>query len=139
MSRKNLNQSKMKKILLLSFITFIMVMSIDFSAEAQSSEWGYIGASGGVSVYWRYRKELKDQYISELKFVNGNSYKVKISFNAYFTCADGTGYNESGQTIYIAAESEKAGQWSGLMYYPCGGTLPPKTGGYKKLIVTEEE
>ena len=124
----------MKKYLLILF-AIGMIFSFSSAASAQNSGWIYVGTHQGVSVHWRYRQELKDQYISELKFDNTNGYKVEISVKSRFVCASGEEVIGIGQMDTIAANDSKGGQWAGYFYYPCGGTKPPRSGGFKDFTV----
>jgi hypothetical protein len=116
-------------------IPLAISLIVGMEAYAQNNEWIYIKDYEGISISWRWRQELKDQYISELKFDNNNSYKVDITFIPHFVCADGTDHIETGMTHTIAPGGKKGGQWDGLFFYPCKGIRPPRYGGYKNLIV----
>ncbi|MDZ4846929.1 MAG: hypothetical protein SH857_15445 [Chitinophagales bacterium] len=116
-------------------VLVIVMLAFTFVSNAQSDAWTSIKTYSGVSIYWRYRQELKDQYRSELKFTNNNSYDVEISFIPVFACSDGSDYRESGQSLSVIAGGTKAGEWEGLGYYVCKGLKPPRNGGYEKLYV----
>ena len=120
-----------------AFITLFTVLCIADTAMPQNNVWIYIKDYQGVGVYWRYRQELKDQFISELKFENRNGYKVEVSVSPQFTCEDGTVTNESSQMFNIKSNGTQGGQWAGLFYYPCGGKRPPRSGGYSRLTVKQ--
>jgi len=124
----------MKKIVL-AVLCGLMMVSFVNTSKAQNNVWVFVKTFEGVSVYWRWRQELKDQYISELKFENNNSYKVEFSFTPYFVCDDGREHTESAQMDTIAPYGKKGGQWEGYLYYPCDGKRPPRSGGYKNLTV----
>lgn len=116
----------MKRFLALAiFLTFAMQAFSQF-------DWAFITSGSGVDFYWRCRKELKDQFISELKVVNNNSYPVKIVLTSTFTVG-GVDYKESRVVDYLKPNVTKAGQWSGYFYYPGGGKTCPS---YAKLDFT---
>src|SRR5215831_14498973 len=110
-------------------IVLLSALSFTNSVLPQNNVWIYIKDYQGVGVYWRYRQELKDQYISEMKFVNHNSYKVEVSVKPEFICASGSREEETSMMFNIRANGEQAGQWAGLFWYPCDGKQPPRSGG----------
>jgi len=120
-------------------ILFLSLFIIVLECTAQDNQWRYIKDYEGVSVYWRYRQELKDQYISELKFVNNNSFKIEISFKPYFVCANGNEHKESAQMFTLQSGASAAGQWKGLYYYPCGGSQVPRSGGFREMRVSRDD
>ena len=126
-----------KTILTIGF--FLMLFAFAEESKAQNNTWIFVESYKGVNVYWRYRQELKDQYISELKFENKNSYKVEIKVLPSFFCQDGTRKDYSEMMDTIAGYGTKAGQWEGYAWYPCDGTRPPSKGGFKSFSVKESQ
>ena len=101
--------------------------------------WAHVGDFDGVRVWWRYRRELKDQVESALKMENLNSYKVTIEYTAWFLAADGTDYQDSGRDS-MAPGAVKSGNTAGLWYHvrdakrECAD--PPLSGGIRDMTVT---
>ena len=110
------------------------LLALPAASFAQNNVWHPVQGAGGVDVAWRWRQELKDQFIAELKFQNRNPYKVDVSFRAYFVCNDGREVIDSGSTISVNPNGETGGQWAGLFWYPCPGERP-RVGGYRDLRV----
>ncbi len=104
------------------------------NAQNQTGKWVFDVNKDGVEVYARWRQELSDQFIAELKFVNTNDYKVDVTFEPLYTCPDGSEYNGGGNLITLKAGQEKHGDWAGLFDYPCKKTAPKK-GGVKSITV----
>lgn len=103
---------------------------------ADAQEWKYINNYKGIDIYWRFRKEAYGtRYICELKLENTNSYKVNINFKARFICSDGNEILDNGNSITVSANSSKAGQYSGLWWYPCDDGKAPAKGGYTEMDV----
>jgi hypothetical protein len=116
------------------FILFAIVLVVN--AKAQNNVWNSIKEIDGVMMYWRYRMELRDQYICELKFENNNSYDVSVSFKAHFVCANGHDFLSAQDFTTVKANNKKAGQWDGLSYYPCeNATEPPGMGGLRNITI----
>lgn len=130
--KKDVNEMKRIGLIVMALLAFGVFSQ---NTKAQNNTWIYINSSGGVSVYWRYRQELKDQYISEMRFENRNAYKVYVSVTPSFFCTDGHEEPQSSAGFDIRPMGEQAGQWAGLFWYPCGGKNPPRSGGYRSISV----
>ena len=113
----------------------LMALSIPVPAKSQNNVWVFITTFEGVAVSWRWRQELRNQYISELKFENTNSHRVEIHVTAAFVCEDGSKEVENEQMDTIGPGATKGGQWAGYFWYPCGGTRPPNQGGFEDFAV----
>lgn len=97
-------------------------------------QWAHVGDFDGVRVWWKYRREFKDQVESALKMENLNSYKVTIEYTAWFLAADGTDYQDSGRCS-MAPGAVKTGNTGGLFYYVKDARRasadPPRSGGIR--------
>jgi tetratricopeptide (TPR) repeat protein len=105
-----------------AFLTLIICVII---AEAFSQDgWNYVTSGYGVDFYWQCKNEAKNLNRSVIKVVNKNSYKVSVSLTPTFTVNTKI-FNMGPQAVNIAAHSEQAGQWSGLVWRPDGGKTCP--------------
>lgn len=131
----------MKTIIKLILVVGMILGAVNVYAAKYRNDnvWMHAGDWNGVSVYWRFRQELSDQFIAELKFENHNPYKVSVSFKSEFYCPNGSGpVVDSGQEVDIKAGATVGGQWAGLFWYPCPG-VPPSRGGYQNMIVKRQD
>ncbi len=107
---------------------------------ASEGTWQHVGDFDGVRVWWKHRRELRDQIESALKMENLNSYQVTIEFNASFIAADGSDYTESGQRFSMAPGATKTGNTGGLFYYVKdarrSSANAPQAGGILDMTVT---
>ena len=110
------------------FLLFALLVLSSFSVKAQNNVWNYIQSFENVDVYWRYRQELKDQYICEFKFENRNNYAVDVSFVPVFTCSNGEKESQQENTITVKANDKAGGQWAGLFWYVCDSQIPGRAG-----------
>jgi len=124
----------MKK-LTITFIAVLFALSLANNVTAQNNVWQPVGNSSNVWVSWRYRQELKNQYVSEFGFENKNNYKVEVSVQLSFICHNGTEEKAGSFLFTIKPLGKHSGQWAGLFWYPCGGATPPAGGRYRDLIV----
>lgn len=108
-----------------------------------AGEWAHVGDFDGIRVWWKYRRELKDQYESALKMENMNSYRVTISYKPWFIAEDGTDYTESGGRFSMRPGQVSTGNSAGLFYYVEGAdgrtTAGPQAGGVKDMMVMRED
>lgn len=105
------------------------------SLASNDGYWSSVGTFEGVEVSWRWRKELKEQYISELRFRNITQQDLDITFQASFVDWTGAEHTEGGQRFRLKAGSQRAGQWSGKFYYPGDTTRPPQRGGIRNMVI----
>ncbi len=106
------------------------------------NQWTFVGEFDGLRVSWKYRRELKDQYESALRFENTNSYTVTVDYEPWFITADGEEYTEGGMRFSLGAGQIKSGNSGGAFFYVRDGNgdaaQPPRAGGVKNLTVSRQ-
>lgn len=104
------------------FILFI-ILATSFQSFGQF-DWKFIKSDYGVEFYWKCREELKGQYITTLKIVNTNGYRVGVSVTPTFTVNDQE-FKMQGASINVGANNSQVGEMAGLSWYPGGGKSVP--------------
>lgn len=93
----------------------LTVLGLPRRAAAQWSEWEYRGQRDGVSYYIQWNVEAKEFV---LKFENGNSHAVNVSYSVHARCNDGTEWHEEAG-VPMRPNETVGGELAGLFYYPC--------------------
>ena len=118
----------MKKYRFVGFLFAVTVMTaiavITTQTTSAQSNYAFITTAGGVDAYCRVVKpQYGDNYEVLYKFVNRNSRRVEITYEATFRCGIEEG-EEDGGLIVLSAGGTKQGEGDGLYHYPCGTSAP---------------
>lgn len=128
----NYRISLLCNIILVTFIFFIT------SVNAQNDRGSFkkFTTYFGVDVYQRQSQDPgSNLFVSELKFVNRNTYAVDIKFNFRFICPGREGIAKA-KSFTLKAGSAMTGSWDGLFWYPCDeGKRQARKIGVENLIV----
>lgn len=99
-------------------------------------DWTVVGDFAGVRVWWRYRREFKDQVKSYLKLENLTDNKLTISLQPWFTASDGSDYVEGRQTTHVSPGGvTTAGLFYSVKNEQGSYASPPHAGGVRDMRV----
>lgn len=109
-------------LLIVGLVTGMAVIATQ-TTSAQS-DYARITTIDGVDAYWRTVKpQYGDNYVVLYKFVNRNSYRAQVNYEATFRCGIEQGKEDYG-TFVLSAGGSKQGEGDGLYTYPCGTSRP---------------
>lgn len=119
------NNPKTELFQLNNLLNFPVTNNSKISPELVQS-YSFVGTVNNVDAYWRvllpqYSKTYEVLY----KFVNRNSRKVEVKYEASFRCGMfDTGKDDEG-LFDLAANGTQSGELSGLYTYPCEEGVKP--------------